>query len=173
MHMGARDVTVVVVVTTVVVVVAGANENWPMVACESRDFGRLRALWPWVLEAMLGSGRVLVTCEGLDALVSRSFVCRPFVGGCTYGSMVSLPPRMYSKTMSCRGDRGARASVPGARTRERSGSLRRLGHVANVVSQGVNNRDEVASRGRVRVGLDCGSLTREQPERRRDAPAGQ
>lgn len=54
-RMGAREVTVVVVVTTVVVVVAGANENWPIVACESRDLGRLRAPWPWLLDAMLGS----------------------------------------------------------------------------------------------------------------------
>lgn len=76
-RMGARDVTVVVVVTMVVVVVAGANENWPMVACESRDFGRLRAPWPWLLEAMLGSEPVRLTRVGGCTAVSRSFVCRP------------------------------------------------------------------------------------------------
>lgn len=70
-------VTVVVVVVTVVVVVAGANENWPMVACESRDLAWLRASWPWLFEAMLGSERVRVKCEGRCALASRSFVCRP------------------------------------------------------------------------------------------------
>ena len=48
-------VVVVYVVVTTVVLVAGANENWPMVACESRDFGRLRALWPWLFEDILGS----------------------------------------------------------------------------------------------------------------------
>ena len=48
-------VVVVYVVVTTVVLVAGANENWPMVACESRDFGRLRALWAWLFEDILGS----------------------------------------------------------------------------------------------------------------------
>lgn len=75
--MGARDVTVVVVVTTVVVVVAGANENWPMVACESRDFGRFRALWPWLFGAMLDNEPGRLTCEGEYTRVLRSFVCRP------------------------------------------------------------------------------------------------
>ena len=45
-RIGARVVVVVYVVVTTVVLVAGANENWPIVACESRDFGRLRALLP-------------------------------------------------------------------------------------------------------------------------------
>lgn len=44
--MGASVVVVVYVVVTTVVRVAGANENWPMVARESRDFGRCRAPWP-------------------------------------------------------------------------------------------------------------------------------
>ena len=51
-------VVVVYVVVTTVVLVAGANENWPTVACESFDFGRLRALGPWLLEDMLGSDGV-------------------------------------------------------------------------------------------------------------------
>lgn len=47
-------VVVVYVVVTTVVLVAGAKENCPMVACESLDFGRLRTLWPWLLEAISG-----------------------------------------------------------------------------------------------------------------------
>jgi hypothetical protein len=48
-------------VVTTVVRVAGAKENWPMVACGSRDFGRLRALWPWLLEDM-GGNKCVGTC---------------------------------------------------------------------------------------------------------------
>lgn len=89
--MGARAVTVVVVVTTVVVVVAGANENWPTVACESRDFGRLRAPWPWLLETMLASECARATCEERRALVSISFVCRGYVrAGVVAGSAAVL-----------------------------------------------------------------------------------
>lgn len=76
MRIGASVVTVVVVVVTVVVVVAGANENWPMVACESRDFGRLGAAWAWVFAAMSGSECVRVQCGGWSAWASPSFVCR-------------------------------------------------------------------------------------------------
>lgn len=46
---------VVYVVVTTVVLVAGANENWPMVACAFRDFGRLRAPWPRSLADMVSS----------------------------------------------------------------------------------------------------------------------
>lgn len=60
-RMGASVVVVVYVVVTTVVLVAGANENWPMVACESLDFGRLRAPRPWLLEDMVGSKAV---CRG-------------------------------------------------------------------------------------------------------------
>lgn len=63
---------VVYVVVTTVVLVAGANENWPMVACESLDLGRLRAPGPWLLEDMLGSEDVRrVRGENMD---SRLFV---------------------------------------------------------------------------------------------------
>ena len=107
--MGAREVTVVVVVTTVVVVVAGANENWPMVACESRDFGRLRAPWPWLLEAMSGSAPVCLTCEGEYTTASRLFVYRPVW---VYARMdvrwiCRRVGRMSSRVISCRGGREA------------------------------------------------------------------
>lgn len=67
---------VVYVVVTTVVRVAGAKENWPMVACGSRDFGRLRALWPWLLEDMGGNEcvRMCMWQEG-EAAGSRVCVC--------------------------------------------------------------------------------------------------
>src|SRR5690242_19305823 len=53
--MGESVVVVAYVVDTTVVLVAGANENWPMVACAFRDFGRLRAPWPRSLADMVSS----------------------------------------------------------------------------------------------------------------------
>ena len=69
-------VVVVYVVVTTVVRVAGANENWPMVACESRDFGRPWALWPWLLEDMLVAS-VLFVCKEKSSMASRLLACRP------------------------------------------------------------------------------------------------
>lgn len=77
-RMGGMLTVVVYVVVTTVVRVAGAKENWPMVACESRDFGRLRALWPGLLEDMGGKecARMCMWQKG-EAVGSLACVFRP------------------------------------------------------------------------------------------------
>lgn len=94
---------VVYVVVTTVVRVAGAKENWPMVACESRDFGRLRALWPWLLEDMGGKecARMCMWQKG-EAVGSLACVFRPArerKGGCVRSSRRCID-RVSSKAVS-------------------------------------------------------------------------
>jgi hypothetical protein len=89
-----------------------------MVACESCDFGRLRALWPWLFEDILGS-------EGVwDAWREEPYEFA-FVGAsggvrvCVFVRFTAVLHGYPPAVMSCRGGREAQAEVRGARTRER------------------------------------------------------
>ena len=101
-------VVVVYVVVTTVVLVAGAKENWPMVACESLDFGRPRALWPWLFDDILGGEaerRIYRERHYDSALVRVSTI----VTLCVFVRIPSVLAGYPLEVVSCSGNREAPA----------------------------------------------------------------